>query len=389
MDPEELFDPSTVPYLRIEDLGEGLEKRVVREGSTDIPVDVAVIWAMKEGRTLSGHSFQKYCHFVYKLNEKSTCVYNPCEHSLFGSMKRGEECWALVPPHMHQIGEHSGESLWFRLFVEEYLEDIPSTTPSEWTFEERKELALKCIQIANRLFSTEKFNYSTPLYNRAVQAMQMKKNLLEQLAEEDKAFIEVTSQRCWRNAAVTELKSSVLSNGEKERLAKYSSVISFCKKVLEKIPQDLKALYLTAKAHMLREEFDKSREIIASCPQPLAEDMTNLLAEIACKEQYNARLAKAKMSTLFNKDVWEAEEAKEQEFVQEMDRKLRLDERIAEKERKAAKETAAKSAMEATVEKAQKGFVIDLHDPGEEGEKLLDMMDSVDDVEEDYGWDRP
>lgn len=343
MDPEELFDPSTAPYLRIEDLGGGLEKRVVKEGSGAIPADVAIIWAMKEGRTLSGHRFQKYSSFVYMLQRKN---YNPCEYDLFRSMKRGEECWALVPPDMHQVDDYSGESLWFRLYVEEYLEEIPEKTTKEWTFLQRKELALKCIQIGNRVFSTKKFNYSLPLYNRAVHVMQMKKDLMEQLAEEDKAFADTTAQRCWRNAAVTELKASVLCKSEVERLRKYSSVISYCQKVLEKTPQDLKALYLTAKAHMLRGEFEKSKKIIAFCSQPFAEDMTNLLAEITSKEQQIDRLAKARMPRLFDKDVLEAEEVKEKEFALEMDRKFRLDERIAEKERRAAKEIAAKSAME-------------------------------------------
>ena len=385
MDSEDLFDPSTVPYLRLEDVCEDLQKRVIREGSEPIPEDVTIIWAMKEGRTTSGHSFQKYSSFVYKLNRKGTCTYNLCEHHLFETMKRGEECWALVPPSMHQIGEHIGASLWFRLYVEEFLEDIPETIPSQWGFLERKELTLQCVQIANRLFHSAKFNHAAPLYNRAIQALQMRKDQLMQLAAEDKAFIESTSERCWRNTAVTELKASVLCNKEKERLAKYASVISSCKKVLTKVPQDSKALYLMAKAYMLREEFNESRKIIGSCSLPVSEDMTRLAEEITRREQYTQLIAKAKMKHIFDSKVWEAEETKEKEFAQEMERKERLDERIAGQERRAAKESFAKSAMEATIEKAQKGFVIDLHEPGDEGEKMLNMMESLGEPEESVG----
>ena len=53
MDSEDLFDPSTVPYLCLEDVCEGLQKRVIREGSEPIPEDVTIIWAKKEGRTTS------------------------------------------------------------------------------------------------------------------------------------------------------------------------------------------------------------------------------------------------------------------------------------------------------------------------------------------------
>lgn len=384
---EDLFDPSTVPYIRLEEVCEGLQKRVIREGREPIPEDVAIVWALKEGRTTSGHSFQKYTSCVYKLNKKATCSYNPCEHYLLETMKRGEECWALAPPDMHQIGDFKGESLWFRLYVEEFLEDIPETISREWAFQQRKELASQCIQVANRLVHTGKFNHAAPLYNRAIQALQMRKDLMNQLTAEENAFLGSTTERCWRNIAVTELKALALCQKQKDYLGKCTTIIDYCKKVLEKAPQDPKALYLTAKAHMLREEFDESRKIIGLCSLPLSEDMTRLAAELTLKEQLTERKAKAQMSRIFESKVWEREEEKEKEFAQEMDRKLRLDERIAEQERKAAKDSVAKSAMEATIERAQQGFVIDLHDPGEEGERLLGMMEVGGDTEEENSWE--
>lgn len=333
---ENILYPQNEPFFREEDLGQGVLKRVLKEGQGEVLENIAKVWIEVEGWLEDSYHFQKFKPQVVTFRKESkTC--GIAQALLLKTMRKGEVSFIRCPAGTHLYEDTlEKETLWIKYTLVEYLEDIIDLIALK-TVEEKLGYAEVLIEIANRLFRSGIRTESKSIYNRINSGLALKKSVLEEISEENKKKYQAIRLRAISNLALVHLKDSEEFK-DKDLVDKNTKkTIEFCDLELEISNNSQKAWYRKGKAYFIRGEYEKSKESLEKALEnsQKCNEAKELLKEVISKMQNENDREKNVFRGIFTRENWEREAREDEERQRRIDENYNiLDEKDQEEEAK-------------------------------------------------------
>jgi hypothetical protein len=310
--------PQDQVFIREEDLGEGIIKRLITEGEGKVLNNVSKIWLRIEGWLEDSYQFQKPKKEVICYNKEGK-IYGKSQTLALETVKRGEKCLVRSPPGTHLYDNVlTNETLWLEFTVLEYLDHLPDPNYT-------KDIQLKLsqsellLESANRLFRSDIIKESKIIYNKIKSAFTLKSSVLKTLDAETVKKINNIKSRVLSNLALVHLKDAE-DLLEKDAIEKnLKKVFEFCDLDQEINPGNVKTLYRRAKAFFIKNEFEKARDdILKALSVKFDSGCKELLKEIDVKLKGEVEREKSVFRKVFKEENWEKEEQEHEKWIRKL-----------------------------------------------------------------------
>ena len=306
--------PQNVPFLREEDLGHGIIKRVLSEGQGDVLDNVAKIWIEVEGWLEDSYQFQKFKTEVVSYTKEGKS-YGEAQNLLLKTMRKGEVAFIKAPPGTHLYQETlENETLWIKYTITEYLENLPDISLIK-NIEERLIKSLEFLEIANRLYKSGIRAESKVFYNKINSALVVKIGFFDDYPKEIKEKYDVIKSRVLSNLALVHLKDAEEFK-EKDLIEKnLKKVFEYSGLELDINPNNIKTLYRRGKAFFIKGDYEKAKADIVKVLSidPMNTESKKLLKNIEKEIKYEEIREKHVFKEVFNKDTWEKQALQDEE----------------------------------------------------------------------------
>ncbi|CAG9333353.1 unnamed protein product [Blepharisma stoltei] len=302
---ENIIYPQNESFLRQENLGDGVVKKVIKEGNGEKVPRGAKIWIKLEGRTEDGFEFQKPNTLVIG-NEK---MYSEAWILAFESMRKGEIAWVRAEKDRHIIGDYIDDTLWFKFEMQDYLlaKNIDPKSP----FVDKIEFAKILLDDGNRLYSSKIYSESKTLYNRAYHLLTVKKAIFDEIPTEVKEKYFPVRIRAALNIAQISIVSAETMPNEPARLKYLDLAWDRCEEVIKYDPNNLKAHYRKATILQMKNDLPSAYEISKFLLKKYPENADVLKLHSNLERKLEPLKAKEKFMCKHIFEKWETEKEAE------------------------------------------------------------------------------
>ena len=312
--------PQNQEFFSEEDLGSGVIKRVLKEGTGEVIQNVAKVWLEIEGWLEDSYQFQKFKTQVVTFNKEGKKM-GVSEELLLQTMRKGEVSFVKAPPGTHVYDdtlEH--ETLWIKYTLVEYLEHILDLNTMK-SLSEKMEYSCLLIEIGNRLFRSGIRSESKAIYNRINSVLTVKPAVFKDFEDEIKIRYNNLKSRVLSNLALVFLKDAEEFK-DKDLVDKATKkVIEYAGIELEMNPWNVKNMCRRAKAFEIRGEFEKAKEDLDKAlgieagnseARKLHREIIGKIKEENCRE-------KKVFKEVFTKENWEKEAMEDEERLKKIE----------------------------------------------------------------------
>ena len=232
-----------------------LVKRVVKEGTTPIPLD-AKIWLFIEcymnNEPFGDQNIKSPLQIV--LGTNATAIYRYGWQIVIPSMKLDEVAWVKLGPAYHfgsqesELIDANGETLWQKITIFAFVDQTEKVYEN---ISQRLEHADELVTWGNVLLKKELLAQAKQHYNKAIdQVLTVSKEEYATWPEEDKSKKEEINLRAKLNYLHIQLQQK-----------NYIQAKNMGELLLENNPQCTKLLYRLAKAHFYLHNYDQTVDL--------------------------------------------------------------------------------------------------------------------------------
>jgi tetratricopeptide (TPR) repeat protein len=316
-EPSNCCYPQKINFLDEVELGEGVVKRKIVEGTGDELVNVNKIWIEIEGWLEDSYQFQKRKEEC--VNYLKDRVFPISQKLLFPTMKRGEVSFIKCPPGTHVYADSlETETIWVKYTLKEYLEYFEDPIRLK-DYSERIELCKKIKDSANRIYRSNIRSESKVLYNKVNSGLVFKNGVVDSFDPNLKNEYNTLKVAVLGNLALVFLKDAEdVIEKDRDQAEKYlKKVIEYTTSDLELNPINSKALYRRSKSLFMKEEFEKAKNDLTAALEiePNNKDCLNLLKEINKELKVEEKKQKTIFREVFKDENWRRESEKEEERI--------------------------------------------------------------------------
>lgn len=316
-EPSNCCYPHKLDFLDEVELGEGVVKRKLVEGTGYELANVNKIWIEIEGWLEDSYQFQKRKEEC--INFTKDRVFPSSQKLLFGTMKKGEVSIVKCPPGTHlYVDSLETETIWVKCKIKEYLEYFDDPTRIK-DYSERVELCKKIKDSANRIYRSNIRSESKVLYNKVNSGLVLKNGVLDSFEPELRNEYNTLKVTVLSNLALVFLKDAEeVIEKDRDQAEKYlKKVIEYTTSDLELNSINSKALYRRSKSLYLKEEYEKAKnDLLAALKiEPNNKDSLNLLKEINKELKVEEIKQKTIFREVFKEENWRKESEKDEERI--------------------------------------------------------------------------
>jgi hypothetical protein len=315
-EPKNCCYPSSFEFLEEMEIGEGILKRILKQGVGEVVINANKYWLEYEGWLDDSYQFQKF---------KEECVNFSKENKnhalwtvkLLKTMRKGEQALIRCPPGTHLYDDSlEKETLWIKVTLKEYLEFYEEPTKIK-DLSERLETCKKIKEIANRLFRSGIRTDCKTLYNRINSSLVFKAGFIETLEIGLKEKILELRSLVSNNLALVHLKDAE-EGKDKDKTCfekNIAKVFELTNNDLQIHPKNTKALFRRSKAFLLSEEYGKAIEDVnqALSIEPRNKECIELMREIKEHSRVHDNKQKNIFREVFKEENWNRESEKDEE----------------------------------------------------------------------------
>jgi tetratricopeptide (TPR) repeat protein len=320
---ENVFQPQDAKFVSEEDLGNGIVKRIIKEGEGEVIKSANKLWVEIEGWLEDGFQFQKHKSEVIHFTRESR-VLSISESLVYKTMKKGEACLLKCPPGTHTYEDPvSKETVWLQFYLKEYVEMLPEVNLIK-DLDERFRLITQLKEIGNRLYRSGIKSESKTIYNKANSALCFKAAVLDSLdKKQQEEYFQLKSALLGNLSLVCYKEAEEQVESNKNLFEKnVKKIVEFCKQGLDINPTNAKLMFRLGKTYELKGLYEEAKEWLNKA---IESDPTNLEFKSHAKtidQKIKGENIKQKkvFQGVFNKENWEkqaAEDEKRQKILQD------------------------------------------------------------------------